>query len=48
LNQPELTIVERENDLLIKIWTFKDEFDKLWAKWKGEQFYRLNPDSMED
>ena len=48
LNQPELLVVERENELLIKIWTYKDEFDKLWSKWKNEQFYKLNPDAMDD
>lgn len=48
LNQPELGIVERENELLTKIWTYKDEFDKLWSNWKNEQFLKLNADSMDD
>ena len=36
LNQPELLIVERENELLIRIWNYKDEIDKLWLKWKND------------
>lgn len=45
---PDLQLVERENELLMKIWKYKADFDNCWNKWKHIQFYKLIPDEMED
>jgi|LauGreDrversion4_2_1035121.scaffolds.fasta_scaffold08726_8 hypothetical protein len=48
LNQAELSQIEKENELLTKIWTYKDEFDKMWSSWKNTQFKLIDVGSIED
>lgn len=45
---PELTQVEKENQLLSDIWDLKEQFDNEWGVWKDISFYELNIDDIEE
>jgi dynein heavy chain len=44
----ELTQVEKENELLHRIWNIKNRWDDLREEWNPIQFYRLNTSEMEN
>lgn len=45
---PELTQVEKENQLLTDIWDLKEQFDNEWHVWKEISFYELVIDDIEE
>lgn len=48
MNYPELTMVEREIELLTKVWELKNEWDKQLEAWKDIKFADLEADAMAD
>jgi dynein heavy chain len=43
---PELTLVEREIDLLNQVWELKNDWDKQMEAWKDIKFHDLQAESM--
>lgn len=45
---PELSLVEKEIDLLTQIWEVKDNWDKSWENWKEVPFYDANFNDLQE
>ena len=45
---PELTLVEKEIELLTKVWELKNDWDKQLEAWKDIKFADLDADRMAD
>lgn len=44
----ELTLVEKENQMLANIWMVKEDWDNEWNQWKNITFYELAVEEMDD
>jgi dynein heavy chain len=44
----ELSLVEKENQLLADIWHVKEDWDNQWISWKHIAFFKLDIPTMED
>lgn len=48
VSYPELTTMERENQLLSEVWGIKEKWDGEWNKWKNIHFSELMIEDMDD
>jgi hypothetical protein len=48
LQYTELTLVERENQLLNEMWELKEDWDNEWSVWKDLSFGDLKIDDMDE
>lgn len=48
MSYPELSLVEKEIDLLTQIWEVKDQWDKAWDEWKDIPFHQANFNDLQE